>query len=92
MEIHMFGATYGVNDSITIMWMTSYVEKHMTLITFQGAMGTTRLGITEGSTEGIAGTPLSHWLSSYGRAMTTGSTERLAYRSPPDRQRSVDAC
>jgi hypothetical protein len=92
MEMHMFGAMYGVNDSITVMWMTSYVEKRMTLITFQGGMGTTRLGITEGSTEGIAGTPPSQWLSSYGRAMATGSTARFAYRSPPDRPRRVDAC
>jgi hypothetical protein len=59
MEMHMFGALYGINDSITVMLMTSYVEKRMSMITFQGGMGTTRLGITEGSTEGIADSSVS---------------------------------
>jgi hypothetical protein len=59
MEMHMFGAMCCINDSITVMLMTSYVEKRMSMITFQGGMGTTRLGITEGSTEGIADTSVS---------------------------------
>jgi hypothetical protein len=59
MEMHMFGAMYGINDSITVMLMTSYVEKRMTMITFQGGMSTTRLGITEGSIEGITDTSIS---------------------------------
>ena len=59
MEMQMFGAMYGINDSITVMLMTSYVEKRMSMITFQGGIGTTRLGITEGSTEGIADSSVS---------------------------------
>ena len=59
MEMHMFGAMYGINDSITVMLMTSYVEKRMTMITFQGGMSTTRPGITERSTEGITDTSIS---------------------------------
>lgn len=59
MEMHMLGAMYGITDSITIMLMSSYVEKRMTMITFQGGMGTNRLGITEGSTEGIGDTSVS---------------------------------
>jgi hypothetical protein len=56
MEMHMFSAMYGITDSINVMLMTSYVEKRMTMITFDGMTGTDRLGVTEGSTEGLGDT------------------------------------
>ena len=58
MERHMLSAMYGLTSSVSLMVMTSYVEKRMTMVTFKGASGTERLGITEGSTEGLGDTTL----------------------------------
>ncbi len=44
MDMHMFGAMYGLSDKLTIMAMTMYMQKEMDHITFSGMMGTTRLG------------------------------------------------
>lgn len=59
MEMHMLSAMYGITDSISLMVMTAYVEKRMTMITFQDPAGATRLGVTEGSTEGIGDTTVA---------------------------------
>ncbi len=59
MEMHMLSAMYGITDTINLMIMSSYVEKRMTMITFQGMSGATRLGLTEGSTEGIGDTTVA---------------------------------
>ena len=59
MEMHMLSGMYGITDSISLMVMTAYVEKRMTMITFQGPAGATRLGVTEGSTEGLGDTTLA---------------------------------
>lgn len=59
MEMHMLSGMYGITDQISLMVMTAYVEKRMTMITFQGPAGATRLGVTEGSTEGLGDTTLA---------------------------------
>lgn len=59
MEMHMFSGMYGITDSISLMLMTSYVEKSMTMVTFAGPSGTTRLGTSEGHTAGLGDTTLA---------------------------------
>ena len=44
MDMHMFGAMYGLTDKITLMAMGMYMQKDMDHITFSGMTGTTRLG------------------------------------------------
>lgn len=44
MDMHMIGGMYGLNDDITLMVMTSYLEKEMSHTTYQGGMGTSILG------------------------------------------------
>lgn len=44
MDMYMIGAMYAPSDTVTLMAMTMYGESEMDHITFQGGMGTTRLG------------------------------------------------
>ncbi|MEO1252550.1 MAG: transporter [Pseudomonadota bacterium] len=44
MHMYMAGVMYGLTDRITLMAMGMYIEKEMDHITFQGPVGTTRLG------------------------------------------------
>ena len=44
MEMHMLGAMYGVSDDVTLMVMGMYGTRSMDHVTFQGGVGTTRLG------------------------------------------------
>ncbi len=44
MDMHMFGAMYGLTDKLTVMAMAMYMQKEMDHITFSGMSGTTRLG------------------------------------------------
>lgn len=44
MQMHMVGGMYGLSDRITIMAMGNYLTNEMDHVTFQGPMGTTRLG------------------------------------------------
>ncbi|MEM6909096.1 MAG: transporter [Pseudomonadota bacterium] len=44
MDMHMAGLMYGLSDRVTLMVMGNYITKEMDHITFQGGMGTTRLG------------------------------------------------
>jgi hypothetical protein len=44
MQMHMVGGMYGLTDRVTLMAMGMYMTKEMDAITFQGPMGTTRLG------------------------------------------------
>ena len=53
MDMHMVGAMYGLTDRVTLMGMTSYVEKSMNHLTFQGGMGATVLGGFETTSKGI---------------------------------------
>lgn len=53
MDMHMFGAMYAPTDNITLMAMVPYIEKDMDHITFQGGMGTNRLGTFNTKSSGI---------------------------------------
>ena len=44
MDMYMLGAMYAPSDTVTLMAMTMYGESEMDHITFQGGMGTNRLG------------------------------------------------
>lgn len=44
MRMHMAGAMYGLTDRITLLAMGSFVTKEMDHVTFQGPVGTDRLG------------------------------------------------
>lgn len=44
MDMYMLGAMYAPSDTVTLMAMTMYGTRDMDHITFQGGMGTTRLG------------------------------------------------
>ncbi|MDA7949372.1 MAG: transporter [Hyphomicrobiaceae bacterium] len=65
MDMHMFGAMYGVNDRVTLMGMVPYIEKKMDHITFQGGAGTTRLGTFETSSDGIGDVSLTALIGLY---------------------------
>jgi len=65
MDMHMFGAMYAPSDRFTLMIMANYLEKEMDHITFQGGMGTTRLGKFTTRSEGIGDTKVSGLISLY---------------------------
>lgn len=44
MDMYMLGAMYAPSDAVTLMAMTMYGESEMDHITFQGGMGSNRLG------------------------------------------------
>ena len=48
MDMHMFGAMYGVTDWLTLMGMAMYKDNEMDHTTFQGGAGTTVLGTSHG--------------------------------------------
>lgn len=58
MQMHMLGGMYGLTDRITLMAMGMYVSKEMDHITFQGPMGTTRLGEFTTETAGFGDTTI----------------------------------
>lgn len=58
MQMHMVGGMYGLTDRITLMAMGMYVSKEMDHITYQGPMGTTRLGEFTTETAGIGDTTI----------------------------------
>ncbi len=88
MDMHMFGAMYGVTDWLTIMAMAMYVEKEMDHVTFMGPAGTTELGEFTTETSGLGDTRLSgliriyedahhHFHVNMGISVPTGSTEEM---------------
>ncbi len=68
-DMHMFGAMYAPTDWLTLMGMGSYLKKEMDHVTFQGMMGTTRLGEFTTKTSGIGDTRLSGLIGIYDDAM-----------------------
>lgn len=52
MQMHMFGAMYGVNDWLTIMGMAMYMQKDMDHTTYN-MMGTAKLGNFEAVSSGL---------------------------------------
>ena len=59
MQMHMLGVMWAPNDRVTLMAMLPYVRKHMDHVTFQGGMGTTRLGVFTTVAEGLGDAKLS---------------------------------
>jgi hypothetical protein len=57
MNMNMFGAMYGISDTVTLMGMLPYIEKDMHHITYAGPVGTTRLGTFSTESEGIGMCP-----------------------------------
>ena len=53
MDMHMFGAMYGLNDDVTLMAMLPYIEKEMTAVTYRGPAGAAVLGTSKRKSEGI---------------------------------------
>jgi hypothetical protein len=56
MQMQGFNIMYGLTDSLTVMAMTGYVDKSMSMTTFKGMMGTTVLGTNSGTTDGLSDT------------------------------------
>jgi hypothetical protein len=56
MQMHMVGGMYGLTDRITLMAMGNYLTEEMDHVTFQGMMGTTRLGEFTTESSGIGDT------------------------------------
>ncbi|MGH1402939.1 MAG: transporter [Alphaproteobacteria bacterium] len=44
MDMHMFGAMYGLTDKVTLMAMAMYMDNSMKHLTYAGMAGTTELG------------------------------------------------
>lgn len=65
MDMHMLGAMYAPTDNLTLMVMASYHKKDMDHITFQGPVGTNRLGKFTTKSEGIGDTKVSGLLNIY---------------------------
>ncbi len=59
MDMHMFGAMYGVTDKLTLMGMAMYMKNDMDHVTFQGGAGTTRLGTFNTESSGWGDTHIS---------------------------------
>ena len=57
-DMHMFGIMFAPTDWLTLMGMGSYQRKEMDHITFQGMMGTTRLGEFTTKSSGVGDTRL----------------------------------
>lgn len=59
MDMHMFGAMYAPTDNLTLMVMANYIENDMDHITFQGMMGSNRLGEFTTTSRGWGDTKVS---------------------------------
>jgi len=59
MDMHMFGLMWAPSDRVTLMAMAPYLVKDMDHVTFQGMMGTTRLGTFNARSEGFGDVKLS---------------------------------
>ena len=59
MEMHMFGGMVAPSDRLTLMLMSSYVEKEMDHLTYRGPIGTTVRGTFTTKSSGIGDTRLT---------------------------------
>ncbi|MEO1041197.1 MAG: transporter [Pseudomonadota bacterium] len=59
MDMHMVGAMVGVTDRVTLMAMGSYLTNRMDHVTFQGGMGTSRLGDFTTESQGFGDTTVT---------------------------------
>ncbi len=58
-DMHMVGVMYAPSDDLTLMAMFNYLDKSMTLTTYQGMMGTEVLGQFSSASSGIGDTRVS---------------------------------
>ena len=65
-DMHMFGTMYAPSDKLTLMLMVNYIEKEMDHVTFQGMMGTNRLGVFTTETSGLGDTKIGALYSLHG--------------------------
>jgi hypothetical protein len=59
MDMHMVGVMYAPLDTVTFMFMGSYVTKEMSHVTFAGPGGTTRLGTFKTKSDGFGDTKVT---------------------------------
>lgn len=89
MDMHMLGAMYAPSDRITLMAMVNYLETEMDHVTFQGMMGTNRLGEFTTRSSGFGDTKLSALIGlsrsdaarthvTVGASLPTGSIDETA--------------
>ena len=64
-QMHMFSAMYAPTDWLTLMGMVPYVDKSMKHVTFQGGMGTTRLGTFTTESRGLGDVKLMGLFRAY---------------------------
>lgn len=64
-NMHMIGAMYAPTDWLTLMAMGNYIDREMEHITFQGGMGTTRLGKFTTKSSGLGDTKISGLIKLY---------------------------
>ncbi len=85
-DMHMFGAMWAPSDRVTLMAMANYLSREMDHVTFQGMMGTNRLGAFTTTSEGFGDTRVSalirltqgeHWRAhaTLGVSLPTGSID-----------------
>lgn len=67
MNMHIFGAMYGVTDRLTLMGMAMYKDNEMEHLTFAGGTGTTELGRFTTRSRGWGDTSLSGIYKLYAR-------------------------
>jgi hypothetical protein len=102
-QSHMFTLMYGVTDNFNLMAMASYLRKSMNMTTFSGASGTTVLGSSSATTEGVGDTIIgSLWqvykdhsyevILNLGLSLPTGSaTQNIAMLSPMNKLMTMRA-
>lgn len=57
-DMHMLGVMYAPTDNLTLMAMLNYLDKSMSITTYQGMMGTTVLGTFNSAVKGVGDTRL----------------------------------
>jgi hypothetical protein len=74
MDMHMFGAMYGLTDRVTLMGMVPLIDKDMHHITYAGPVGTTRLGTFDTNSSGVGDISLSGIIGLYDAKTARGNT------------------
>ena len=84
MDMHMIGFMYGLNDNITLMGMTNFIEKEMINNTYN-MMGTAKVGSFTANTSGLGDSSISALVKvsdikikshiNVGLSLPTGSTK-----------------
>ena len=92
-QMHMVGAVYGLTDAINVMVMGGYVQKDMTMTTYNTA-GTSAVGTRTYTTDGVSDTMVSglfrlyddginHIHLNFGVSLPTGGiTQQMTMLSP----------